>query len=186
MREPDHKYIASLVVQAQKNDSDAFAQLYALTCNRVYNYARHYLRDEYLAQDAVQEVYISALRNIDKLHDPSLFIAWLNQIGFHVCFDLAKKLNSYQGKATEDSLLEAVRDDHPYSNPEDKILADDEYRRLDEALQAVPVNERQCIVMKYYNNMKLDEIASATTLSKSTVKRYIASGIRLLQQYMKK
>lgn len=77
MSELNIQYIAGLVLRARQNDSDAFAELYALTYNKVYNYARHYLRDDFLAQDAMQEIYILALKNLSKLNDPTLFIAWL-------------------------------------------------------------------------------------------------------------
>lgn len=186
MREPDHKYIASLVVLAQNSDNDAFAELYALTYNKVYNYARHYLKDDYLAQDAVQEVYISALKNINKIKDPSLFIAWINQISFHVCFDITKKHQPLGMATTEDELLEAVRDEHPDSNPEQTFMRKDEYRRLEKAIEALPYHERQCIYMKFYNNKKLDEIATIMNISKSTVKRYIASAENALQKLMKR
>ena len=93
MKESNIPYLATLVVRARQNDSDAFAELYALTFNKVYNYARHYLRDDFLAHDAVQEIYISALKNLCRLHDPTLFLAWLNRISFHVCYDMSKKLN---------------------------------------------------------------------------------------------
>ena len=96
-KEPDHNYIASLVTLAQHQDSNAFAELYAMTYNKVYNYACHYLKDEYLAQDAVQEVYISVLKNLGKLEDPLLFIAWLNKISFHVCYDICAKRNAKYG-----------------------------------------------------------------------------------------
>ena len=86
----NHSYIGGLVLLAQENDSDAFAELYALTYKHIYNYAGHYLRDPYLAQDAVQETYISALKNIKDIKDPSLFVAWINQICFHVCYDMSK------------------------------------------------------------------------------------------------
>lgn len=92
MKEPDHTYIANLVIRSQKGNSDAFAEIYAMTYNKVYNYCCHYLRDTYLAQDAVQEIYISALKNIHKIKDPTLFIAWINQISFHICYDICKKI----------------------------------------------------------------------------------------------
>ena len=96
MKELDIPFIAKLVVRARANDSDAFAELYALTYRKVYNYTRHYLRDDYLAQDAMQEVYILALKNIKKLNDPNLFVAWLNRISFNVCYDMTKKQNTKQ------------------------------------------------------------------------------------------
>ena len=82
MKDEDYAYMAKLVVASQHDDSEAFAELYAITINKVYNYCRHYLRNAFSAQDAVQEIYVTALTNIGKLNDPTLFIAWLNQISF--------------------------------------------------------------------------------------------------------
>ena len=84
MSELNIQDIAGLVLRARQNDSDAFAELYALTYNKVYNYARHYLRDDFLAQDAMQEIYILALKNLSKLNELSLFIGWRNRISFNV------------------------------------------------------------------------------------------------------
>ena len=63
----NHDYIGNLVMRAQADDSDAFAELYALTYQHIYNYAGHYLRDPFLSQDAIHETYVSALKNIRKI-----------------------------------------------------------------------------------------------------------------------
>ena len=117
----NHSYIGGLVLLAQETDSDAFAELYALTYKHIYNYAGHYLRDEYLAQDAVQETYISALKNIKNIKDPSLFVAWLNQICFHVCYDMSKKGD--RGGEVNSEFLELLRDDLTDHNPEERADA---------------------------------------------------------------
>lgn len=186
MREPDHQYIASLVVLAQQNDSDAFARLYALTYNKVYHDARHYLKDDYLAQDAVQEVFASVLKNIHKLKDPTLFIAWINRIGFHVCFDMEKKQNAAGDLSLDAALLDALRDNHPFGNPESRAVAGDEKRCLQAALEALPPVEYQCVTLKFYYNKKLDEIADALHISKSTVKRYISHAKVILKRRLGK
>ena len=54
MEDLNFLYLSSLVRKAQVGDSDAFAEIYALTYKKQYNFACHYLRDEYLAQDVVQ------------------------------------------------------------------------------------------------------------------------------------
>lgn len=184
MPEPNHQYLAGLVIRFKQRDADAFAELYALTYNKVYNYARHYLKDEYLAQDAMQEVYISAFRNIDKLSDPTLFIAWLNRISFHVCYDIQQKHYGRQD-FSDPELLELVRDEHPHSDPEALTLYLDEITRLRRALDELPFQERAVLVMRYYNDMKLEEIASTMELSRSTIKRYIASGKEHLARKLK-
>ncbi len=181
MKNLNVQYLAGLVLRAGRDDSDAFAELYALTYNRVYNYARHYLRDDYLAQDAMQEVYISALKNLNKLKDPTLFLAWLNRISFHVCYDMSQKNN--QGNTIYDpEFLDLVQDEHPDINPETQIQQKDEYKRLTEALDQLPFHEKQVLNMRYYNSMKLEEIADAMSISRSSVKRYIATG----QEHLKK
>lgn len=93
MESLDYKYIAKLVTRAHMGDSDAFAELYAATYQREYLFSYRYLRDEYLAQDALQETYILALKNLSKLKDPMLVISWLNQINFRVCYNLQKNIS---------------------------------------------------------------------------------------------
>lgn len=185
MKELNPQYLAGLVIRATNNDSDAFAELYALTYNKVYNFARHYLRDAHLAQDAMQEVYISALKNLNKLCDPTLFIAWLNRITFHVCYDMSQKLNRDNFSSAADEILELIQDSHPLSNPEAHYQQKDEYARLYAAMDSLPFQEKQVLTMRYYNNMKLDEIADAMELSRSTIKRYLASGHEHLRNLLK-
>ncbi len=179
MKEPDIAYLAELVILAQKNDSDAFAELYSFTYKKVYNYCRYYLRDDYLAQDAMQEVYILALKSVQKLNDPCLFTAWLNRISFHVCYDISKK---QPNQSYDPDLMELVQDENTSSNPEVSIQTKDEYKRLNDALDQLPFQEKQVLVMRFYNNMKLEEIASAMDISRSSVKRYISSGQEKLKR----
>lgn len=174
MAEYNHIYIGSLVKKAQAGNSDAFAELYGLTYKHIYNYAAHYLKDEYLAQDAVQETYIQALRNIRKINDPCLFVAWINQIAFHTCFDICKKQNSSYG-IIDPEQLELQQDDNIEHNPEDIYEKNDEVASLQNAIDALPFHEQQVIVMRYYNDLKLEEIASVLRISRSTVKRHLAS-----------
>ncbi len=176
MHEPDHNYLASLVLKAQQKDSNAFAELYGLTYKKIYNYAQYYLRDAYLAQDAVQEVYILVLRNISQLNDPTLFTAWLNQIGFHVCYDLCRHQSSSYGDITDPELLEIIEDKNEDIDPENCAQNQDEMQRLHAAIDALPANEKQVIVLRYYNELKIDDIAKAMNISRSTAKRYLASG----------
>lgn len=184
MKELNISYIAGLVLRAQGNDSDAFAELYALTYNKVYNYSRHYLRDDYLAQDAMQEIYIRVLKNIAKLNDPSLFIAWLNHISFNVCFDMSTRQKATSSHIADDEILSIIQDENPGTNPESTFQKKDEYVRLNQALDSLPFNEKQVIRMRYYNEMKLEDIAAAMDISRSSVKRYIASGQEKLRTLM--
>lgn len=185
IKDNDYKYIASLVIRVTHNDSDAFAELYGMTYNKVYNYACRYLRDDFLAQDAVQEIYIHALKNIDKLKDPSLFIAWLNQISFHVCYNMCSKRAGY-GDIADPELLEIINDDNTSHDPVSSVENKEEVLTLRRAIDELPPHEKQCIVLRFYNNMKIEEIVDILGFSKSSVKRYLASAKDHLAEIIKK
>lgn len=184
MADLNYLYLASLVTKAQQNDGDAFADLYGLTYKRQYNYACHYLKDIHLAQDAVQEVYIHALKHITDIKDPTLFIAWLNQINFHICFDICKKRDKNYGEINP-LALELTFDSNIEHSPEDYTQLNDEKRRLRLAVNALPPSEQQVIAMRYFNNMKLEEIALTMGISRSTVKRQLVCGRDKLEKMLR-
>ena len=177
----DYKYIAQVVRQAQNGDSNAFAELYAATYQNQYLYAYSYLRDSFLAQDALQETYILALRNLTKLRDPTLVVAWLNQINFRVCYRMQKQEARYRTET-----LELFEDEPapPSADPENQVIEIDTKQYLMRQVLDLPFTESQAILLRYYRNMKIDEIAKLMDLSRSTIKRSISSGLKRLQRAM--
>lgn len=180
MNSLDYKYIAQLVIRAQMGDSDAFAELYAATYQRQYLYSLKYLRDEYLAQDALQETYILALKNLTKLKDPTLVISWLNQINFRVCYNMHLKQQRYNQEmnVTEEDLENVTSDvtSQATATPEDSVVLVDSRRYLINQILNLPFTESQVILLKYYRNMKLEEIAQLMDISRTSVKRYLKAG----------
>jgi len=185
MMDLSYNHLAEYVIRAREGDSNAFAELYSLTYTKVYNYSRHYLKNDFLAQDAVQEIYISALKNLHKLNDPSLFIAWINRIAFHVCYDMTKSHNQGYGEISTDMMEEILDLKSSDASPEDEAVAKAESERLRVAVDNLPQGEREIVTLRFYNNMKIDDIVNATGLSKSTVKRQLNSAIDHLRHKMK-
>lgn len=62
MAELDYDYIAKLVRKTQAGDSDAFAELYAATYKKQYYFTYQYVKDSYLAQDILQDVFIFGIK----------------------------------------------------------------------------------------------------------------------------
>ena len=83
-------------------------------------------------------------------------------------------------------LLELISDDYIDHNPEDVTETADENSRLKEAIMSLPFNEQQVVVMRYYNDMKLEDIASALGCSRSSVKRYLIAARERLQTMLRK
>ncbi|MDO4393155.1 MAG: sigma-70 family RNA polymerase sigma factor [Bacillota bacterium] len=167
MAKLDYNYISSLVEMAQDKDSNALAELYAATYQLQYAYSYHYLKDEYLAQCALQETYIKAFRGINTLRDPKLFVQWLSQINFRVCFGLANNSNADYSKDGADG-------------PEDEKIVIDGRTFSIRQIMSLPFSEAKCLILHYYNDMSYKEIAKLTDDSRSSVKRAIKGGIHRL------
>lgn len=177
MKSLDYQYIGQLVSRAQKGDNEAFAELYAATYQRQYQFSLRYLKDEYLAQDALQETYMLALKNLNSLKDPTLLVSWLNQINFHVCYNLHQKQTRYNQEMdvaeTAFSNIESGKNTRSSHSPEDTVIQVDTKRYLMKQILNLPFTESQVILLKYYHNMKLDKIAQIMNVSRSSVKRYL-------------
>lgn len=183
--ELDYDYLAKLVERTQMGDSDAFAELYTATYQKQYRFAYQYTKDAYLAQDILQDVYILVLKNIHTLKNPRLFVSWLHQITFRICFDTAQKKKKQEQELqydTSDKSIHQQRADHsPEANPEDHVLNKDAKQKLINSIYSLPQQFAQPIIMRYYNNMAIDEIADAMDCSRSTVKRRLNKGRKLLE-----
>ena len=181
MADLDYQYLAGIVVRAQAGDSDAFAELYAATYQKQYRFAYKYLRDEYLAQDAIQETYILALKNISTLRDPMVFISWLNQISMRVCF----KMNHLRQIRTSNT-VELEDGQFLDTTPESITVRVDENDYILRQVMSLPFSESQAILFRYYDDMKVDDIANLMGISRSSVKRYIKSGQDKLSKLIKR
>lgn len=184
MAELDYQYVGELVERAVSGDSDAFAELYAVTYQKQYLFSYSYLKDEYLAQDALQETYITALKNLSSLRDPKLFVSWLNQINFRVCYNMQTKQARINREMTG---YESEEEDHLPSSeptPEEIVVESDNRKYLLHQIMSLPYSESQAIMLRYYKKLKLEDIAFIMDISKSTVKRYLESGRKRLAKYL--
>lgn len=182
--ELDYDYLAKLVRDTQRGDSDAFAELYTATYQSQYRFAYHYVKDPYLAQDILQDVYILVLRNIHTLKNPRLFVSWLHQINFRICFDTSQKHKRHEEElrnAAETQQITTPVVSDIAVDPEKHVLKKDTQERVKDAILTLPAHFAQPIIMRYYNNMSIDDIADAMDCSRSTVKRRLQKAQKLLE-----
>lgn len=184
MSDLDYDYLAKLVRLTQAGDNNAFAELYAATYKKQYRFSCQYVKDPYLAQDVLQDVYILVLKNINSLKNPRLFVSWLNQINFRICYDVCQKRVRHK---QEYNYVNGMTQTAEYSaggisDPEKEVADRVQQTELMSQILALHPNEAQAIIMRYYNDMSLDEIADAMNCSHSTVKRRLAKGKQELER----
>lgn len=178
----DYQYYAFLAARIRKKDDSAFTELYEATYQEFYRYAFYFLKDTYLAQDALQEIYISIYENIDSLKSDKLFMPWAKQIAYHLCCDFVRKRKNQRDEATdfsdESNFPTLLQEDIGFQNVANK----DFYKQLSEILNEMPVHVRKAFILRYDNQLKLEEIADFMNCSLSSVKRYIKTARKLLKE----
>lgn len=179
----DIEYYSLLAQRIRERDVDAFTEMYYATYNNLYRYACYFLKDAHLAQDALHEIYILIWRSISSLKENRLFYPWVRQIAYHVCCDFQRKsqaVASHETPVTEDSefLLNLTDQRDCFQGIWDKDLKE----RLDRYLSELPASTRKAFLLRYENNLKLEEIADFLGVSLSTVKRSLVKARKYLHK----
>jgi len=135
-----------------------------------------------LAEDLAQETFLHALRAIGQYQYPRPFKAWLYAIATNLARNHYKRADTrYTESADED--FELVADE---ALPELSALASDEARRVAAALAMLPDHQREVLVLYYYQELALAEIAAALEIPLGTVKSRLSIGLRRLRAIMEK
>lgn len=129
------------------------------------------------------------MENLSKLKDPNLVIAWLNQINFRVCYNMSRKRRRYDRELTDynDAIARQITSSRlstHETDPETVIIQIDSREYIINQVLKLPFTEAQVIILKYYQNMKQDEIAHLMDISRSSVKRYLSSGLKRLENML--
>lgn len=182
-----HRDLAHLVRLAQQGDRRAFEELYRKTAQVQYFTIVGKI-GEAAATDVLQEVYLTLWRNLDKVN-PHAVVAYLNTIARNLCSKHLRNAHSpVAATAMPDEDLEELggpaRGEHG-DNPAELVKTRDEHDRLRRALlEHLTDEERTVVLMRYYQNMKLQEVAEQTGLSLSTVKRTLSRALATLRAKM--
>ena len=184
--------LARLVRRAQAGDREAFDELYARTAQVQY-FALVGKVGREAADDILQELYLVAWENIASVR-PRAFVGYLNATARNLCLRHFKRRGtSKEPMPAEDRALEeagaergdVASDGAVVADPFTTVVAQDERARLARVLrEELDDEERDAVLMRYYQNMKLGEIAGVLDLSRATVKRRLASALEKLREKM--
>ena len=152
-----------LVVRAKEGDRNAFSELAAGSIGRLTAVARMITRDEYIAQDAVQDTLVEAWRSLPGLRDPDRFEAWLRRLLVRACFKSVRR--SRRTRAVEIRLTPG--DEPVVAGAERGLQLRDQ---LERGLARIPADQRAAIVLVYYLDLPLADAAQAMDVPLGTAK----------------
>lgn len=175
----DRKHLASLVRAAQEGDDSSFAGLVASYQDVAVAYAASILRDYYLAEDAAQEAFVDAHRQLKSLREPSAFGAWLRTIIFKHCDRIRRR------KQRIISGLDAASEPaSPSRSPHESLESRETDRLLWEAVASLSDAEQTVVLLYYFGEHSHSAIAEFLGVTANTVKTRLYSARRRLRDMM--
>lgn len=160
---------AGLIEKIKSGDKTAFEQFYALTSPKVYFVAYKILNNEHDAEDAVQDTYIKFLEKIKEIDPTKSVIGWLYQVASNISKNILKKKNAlvFDG---EEPAFDEIPEDSPDFDPEENADRAEVCSEVMAAIDELTAEKRACIIMKYYADMSVSEIAQSLEIPENTVK----------------
>lgn len=160
---------AECIKRAIQGNQDAFAMLVDTYQKPVYNLCYRMLGSPQEAEDAAQESFWRAYRNLHR-YDPSRsFPTWLLSIAAHYCIDQQRRRRLPLIEL--DELLEGenfMADSAP--GPEKETIRKEEIEAVQQQLDKLNPKDRAVLVLRYFHEFSEDEICKALSISKSAVK----------------
>ena len=166
--------VRDLVVQAQNGDRDAFAALVHMTSDRMYALAARILRDNDLAEDALQGALITVWRQLPTLRDPDRFEAWVRRLLVHACYAEARRRRSWSAN------VRVLPVDGP-AGSDDALLSVVDRDLLDRAFRRLSVEHRAVFVLHHHAGLPLVEIADALGIPAGTARSRLHYATRTLR-----
>ena len=144
-------------------------------CDRYYNsmvaIAYSVLTDHQLAEDAAQETFLRALKNLKKLKSKEKFGLWLARICRNVAKDMAKKK------------IKGIKTGNPF--PLMHGHNEQENQAVKQAIERLSLSERELIVLRYYNNMSHEQMSSVLGLSKAAINNRLVRSRKKIAKLLK-
>ena len=132
------------------------------------------LRDPELARDAVQETFLKVYRAMDQYRGDASDKTYLTAIAMNVCRDTLKSAwFRHRSPVALDQLPEEASD---FQMPDDTVLSE---------VMRLPMKYREVVLLRFYQDLKLGEIAEALGISVGKVRRRLSSAGDILRERLK-
>ena len=170
-----------LVELVAQKDAGALEALYERYGRAAYSLARRILTDEMLAQDVVQEVFLSLWRDARRFDAGRGTVAtYLLSMTHHRAVDVVRREENLRRWRTSDEGLELEPD--PKARVEDEVEASERRTEVRAALAELPAAQREALLLAYFGGYTQREVAALVGVPLGTVKTRMAAGMRKMKE----
>ena len=165
----------TLVKLAKRGNRAAFGKLVLRYREKILNLAYDFLGDYESARDVAQDIFVKSWRNIREFEERSKFSSWLYRIAINTCLDAQKKIKKHRELPFTDQYLKSQ---------EPSIIQQDRTGNIDDELAAAIMqlsrNQRTAIILRYFHDQSIHDIAEVIGCSDATVRIHLHRAIQKL------
>ena len=170
-----------LVELVAQRDAGALEALYERYGRAAYSLARRILTEGTLAQDVVQEVFLSLWRDARRFDAGRGTVAtYLLSMTHHRAVDVVRREENLRRRRTSDEGLELAPD--PKARVEDEVEASERRAEVRSALAELPAAQREVLLLAYFGGYTQREVAALVGVPLGTVKTRMAAGMRKMKE----
>jgi RNA polymerase sigma-70 factor (ECF subfamily) len=166
----------SVVIAARAGDQSAFAALVRLETPRAYRLALSIIGSPAEAEEAVQDAFLRAWRDIGSLRDADSWPAWFRRLTVRAAIDRARRRN----RIREIDLEAASQAEAPHSG-----LGPDESLAIRQAFDCLPAEDRAILALRYYVDLEVPDVAATLGIPVGTAKSRLHRALERLRSQMR-
>jgi RNA polymerase sigma-70 factor (ECF subfamily) len=170
----------ALVSRFRRGDADAFGALYKRHRRGLYGYALSLTGDGALASDAVQDLWLGLIENVERL------ASVVNVQGYLYRSLRNKVLDEFRRRQRERSALGEVEPAVTLVRPKDTVVSKEEASMLNEALKRLPQEQQEVVLLRIYAEMKFADIADVLQTNTKTVESRHRLALGKLREWLQK
>ena len=164
------------VLQAQSGSHEALNELFRSIQEPLFRYIASLVRDQHLAEDILQEVFIRIYRKLRWLREPQAFRAWTYQIASREAFRYLNRERRWSGQVRDETTLAALPATEAREFPRELIES------LPQLVESLSPASRAVVVLFYLHELSLVETAAVLDIPVGTAKSRLAYGLEKLRR----
>lgn len=176
-------------IDVKKGSEKAFYSLYTLLFPHLLKYVHHIVKDAFLAEDIVQDVFMKIWRDRNSLNIIGLVQAYIYKIAHHSSINKLQQLATSKNKVNRtvsDEEWLFIRDTYQIDELIiENIESDDMDRLIRQTIDTLPAKCREVFTLSRYDNFSNEEIAQKLGISVHTVRAHIYHALEVIRQYLK-
>jgi RNA polymerase sigma-70 factor, ECF subfamily len=161
------------LVRAKNGDRSCFTTLVAEHQVLVYSIARHILHTTAQAEEVAQDIFLDLFKNIRKIESPAHLVHWLRRTTTNRCIDHSRKFSNRNEVPMPEGFHPSV-----CTEASDALLSESLRRHV----AALPEWQRAVVVLRYGEEMELNEIAHTLDIPLNTVKSRLHRALECLRE----